>query len=397
MLKQLWKKAEHAANQVEDRGSQGKGKGGNGRKGSKKGNSGKGSSGSAAAPAAAPAAAAAPQQSTAPPNPNAYITPQGFSAPGLSAPMYAQAGKMTNQSVPEPSCTTVDVAGLPVHVYGLEQLTPARQGGPPEVCIAFHMHGRTGSAKKEDSLVRELYRNTMMERAALVGSPRVRDFLLVTFDQRNHGDRKTNPRGQKSWKEGNPTHGIDMYGMIHGTSTDVSFLLKMLPAYLFPNDERIVSLFAVTGKSLGGHAAWQVLAHEPIIRVGVPFIGTPDFQKLLAQRTKASDLPDAPPQVPMSLRSVIQRIDPAQAPYNRPDPSNPFFGKKICSCSGEDDHLVRWSFSEEFLKSLVVAPPGSEDANRSLEIFLQPNTGHKVTPEMLRFGGRWLAQWALAY
>lgn len=169
--------------------------------------------------------------------------------------------------------------------------------------------------------------------------------------------------------------------MIHGTSTDVSFLLKMLPPYLFPNDERIVSLFAVTGKSLGGHAAWQVLAHEPIIRVGVPFIGTPDFQKLLAQRTKASDLPDAPPQVPLSLRSVIQRIDPARAPYNRPDPSNPFFGKKICSCSGEDDHLVRWSFSEEFLKSLVVAPPGSEEANRSLEIFLQPNTGHKVTPE----------------
>lgn len=203
MLKQLWKKAEHAANQVEDRSAQGKGNGGNGNRGSRNGQGGRGPSGSAAAPAAA----AAPQQSTAPPNPNAYITPQGFSAPGLSPPMYAQAGRVSNQSVPEPSCTVVDVAGLPVHVYGLEQLTPARQGGVPEVCIAFHMHGRTGSAKKEDSLVRELYRNTMMERAALVGTPRVRDFLLVTFDQRNHGDRKTNPRGQKSWKEGNPTHG----------------------------------------------------------------------------------------------------------------------------------------------------------------------------------------------
>jgi len=172
-----------------------------------------------------------------------------------------------------------------------------------------------------------------------------------------------------------------MYGMIHGTSTDVSFLLKMLPAYLFPKDERTVSLFAVTGKSLGGHAAWQVLAHEPLVRVGVSFIGTPDFQKLVAQRTKASNLPDAPPQVPQSLRAVMQRIDPAQMPYQRPDASNPFFGKKICSCSGEDDHLVRWSFSEEFLKSVVVAPPGSEEANRSLEIFLQPNTGHKVTTE----------------
>ena len=378
LLKKAEKSAKHAATQHDN------GKGGKGGKsnGASNGKGGKSHSVAAAAPSSK-------LPNMGPANPTAYQTPQGLAVPGLSLPKYAPAGRSTNHSVAEPSCTIVNVAGLPVHVYGLEQLTPPHQGAVPEVCITFHMHGRTGSAKNEDSLVRELYRNTMAERASLEGSPRVRDFLLVTFDQRNHGERKTYPLGQKTWKEGNPTHGyvhlthisIDMYGMIHGTSTDVSFLIKMLPAYLFPRDERIVSLFAVTGKSLGGHATWQVLAHEPMVRVGVSFIGTPDYQKLLAQRTKASDLPNAPPQVPQSLRAVIQKIDPAQTPYQRPDASNPFFGKKICSCSGEDDHLVRWSFSEEFLKSVVVAPPGSEEAIRSLEIFLQPNTGHKVTTE----------------
>ncbi|WFD22623.1 hypothetical protein MEQU1_001297 [Malassezia equina] len=430
MFKGLLKKAEKTASNVASGhdNNKGHGKGGHGNGGraghgnggkaghgnggkAGHGHGGKGAQGQGTG-GAAPVTTTIPNMG--PGNPNAYQTPQALAVPGLAEPKFAQAGGKSRQSVAEPSCTIVNVAGLPVYVYGLEQLTPARQGGVPEVCIAIHMHGRTGSAKKEDSLVRGLYRNTMAERLSLVGSPRVRDFLLVTFDQRNHGERRTNPLGQKSWKEGNATHGyvhdtyisIDMYGMIHGTSIDVSLLTKLLPSYLFPNDERVVSLFAVTGKSLGGHAAWQVLAHEPLIRVGVTFIGTPDFQKLLAQRTKTSDLPNAPPQVPQSLRAVIQHIDPAQMPYQRSDASNPFFGKKICSCSGEDDHLVRWSFSEEFLKSVVVAPPGSEDASRGLEIFLQPNTGHEVTSEstygdtltpVLLLGGRWLAQWALVY
>lgn len=315
--------------------------------------------------------------------------------PMWAPPLYAQ--PTTKHKAPNPSCSTIDVAGLPVNIYGLNHLTPLSAGNVPEVCISIHMHGRTGSAKNEDELVRELWQNTIGERQGLQGTNRVRDFLIATFDQRNHGARMTNKLGQRTWKEGNPMHAVDMYGMIHGTALDVSFLVDMLPAYLFPEGERVVSLFAVTGKSLGGHAAWQVLAHEPRIQVGVPFIGTPDFQKLVAQRTRSSGLENGPPQVPNSLRVLMRQIDPAMQPHSEVTPLNPFFGKKICVCSGEDDKLVRWSFSEEFVKSLVVAPPNSEIARLSLEVFVQPETGHKVTPEMLARGGRWLAQWALAY
>ena len=79
----------------------------------------------------------------------------------------------------------------------------------------------------------------------------------------------------------------------------------------------------------------------------------------------------------------MRQIDPAMQPHSEVTPLNPFFGKKICVCSGEDDKLVRWSFSEEFVKSLVVAPPNSEIARLSLEVFVQPETGHKVTPESM--------------
>ena len=173
--------------------------------------------------------------------------------PGSSLPMYAQPTK--KHKVHPPSCTTIDVAGTPVNVYGLSELSRGSNGEAPEVCITFHMHGRTGSARREHDLVRELWQNAVGEREGLQGAHRVRDLIIVSLDQRNHGHRTTNELGQRTWKEGNPTHGIDQYAMYHGTAMDVSYLMDLLPAYLFPNGERIVSLFAVTGKSMGGHAA----------------------------------------------------------------------------------------------------------------------------------------------
>ncbi|WFC99182.1 hypothetical protein MYAM1_001926 [Malassezia yamatoensis] len=282
----------------------------------------------------------------------------------------------------EPSLTKIDVAGLPVNVYGMQQLTPVSRNGVPEVCITIHMHGRTGSAMKEESLVKEIYSHAMQSRMQIGSNARTRDLLMVTFDSRDHGHRNTNPQAQKSWKEGNATHAVDMYGMIRGTADDTKFLAEMLPAYLFPNDERRVSLVAVTGKSLGGHSAWQVLApDDPTIRVGVSFIGTPDFQKLLKTRAKNSGMDDVPPAVPSALRMLMQRVDPAQQPYREYGPRNPFFGKKICACLGADDHLVRVAYAQEFLENVALAPPGSPEANQSLQVYIQPKTGHTVTPE----------------
>ncbi|WFD43272.1 hypothetical protein MPSI1_001933 [Malassezia psittaci] len=252
----------------------------------------------------------------------------GAMGPGVHGPgnhqVRTQSGDLNpSYNTLEPSLTKLDVAGLPVNVYGMQQLTPVSRNGVPEVCISIHMHGRTGSAMKEESLVKEMYSHAMNSRMQIGSNARTRDLLMVTFDSRDHGHRNTNPQAQKSWKE----------------------------------------------------------ADDPTIRVGVSFIGTPDFQKLLKTRAKNSGMDDSPPAVPSALRMLMQRVDPAQQPYREYGPVNPFFGKKICACMGADDHLVRVAYAQEFLENVALAPPGSPEASQSLQVYIQPKTGHKVTPE----------------
>lgn len=152
--------------------------------------------------------------------------------------------------------------------------------------------------------------------------------------------------------------------MYDGTARDVSFILDYLPAYLFPHDERAVTTWAVTGQSLGGHAIWHVLQNEPRVSIGVPMIGMPDMSKLLARRTAANFLPNAPPAVPGSLRAHIARTDPAAVAQANAaaaagagggvQPPNPYWGKKILVLSGREDKLVRWEYSADFVDALVV-------------------------------------------
>ncbi len=117
------------------------------------------------------------------------------------------------------SKSIVDIAGLPVNVFGLDELTPAPSRAsaptPPPVCLIIHMHGRGGSADNEDRIARQLYDRISREKAAhnnqqnegLVATSSIqRDHLVVTFDERNHGNRVTNPEGQKAWKQGNTRH-----------------------------------------------------------------------------------------------------------------------------------------------------------------------------------------------
>ncbi|KAE8260274.1 hypothetical protein A4X13_0g445 [Tilletia indica] len=336
---------------------------------------------------------------------------------------------------PSLSVKVFDVGGLPVNVFGLDELSPVLSRStatrPPEVCVIIHLHGRGGSARNEEAIVRQLYhslsqhRNAHEGRAAKSSSGRsrqanggrggpgpaqlgaeqpqgTREFVIVSFDARNHGHRLTNELGQKSWKDQNPEHAKDLYAMVHGTARDVSFLIDFLPAYIFPHDERAVACWTCTGKSLGGHSVWAILASEPRIQVGVPFIGCPDFQRLLQDRARINFIPYGPPAVPHSLQALIKTIDPAANPhYSSFDPRlNPFWGKKICVCMGAVDKLVKASYAEEFLHNLVVGEPDQDPRTAGtgfsgLKVFVQENTGHAVTEVMIDVAGEWIYRWAI--
>ncbi|KAJ9478192.1 Cytochrome b5 heme-binding domain-containing protein [Pseudozyma hubeiensis] len=308
------------------------------------------------------------------------------------------------------SKAVVDVAGLPVNVFGLDELTPAPARAsappPPPVCVVIHMHGRGGSADNEEKIARQLYDRISRDKAAyrsqenagLVATSSIqRDHLLVTFDARNHGQRVTNPQGQKAWKQGNTRHAMDLYGMIVGGARDASFIVDLLSSYIFPQDDRTVVEWVITGKSLGGHATWHVLAEDARIKIGVPFIGMPDFSRLLASRTRTSFVTNGPPYVPASLKALVEKIDPARTAYDSFDPRrNPFWGKKICVLSGANDKLVHWDWNEDFLKALVVGEPtGSRGEMPGLKIHRRPGVGHEVTEEMVEEAGEWIWRWGI--
>ncbi|KAJ3553520.1 hypothetical protein NM688_g3567 [Phlebia brevispora] len=264
------------------------------------------------------------------------------------------------------------IAGLPVHVFSERQWT--ERSGP--VAILFFMHGRTGTAKgiqwvAEDALKRVAEHRKKNKSAT--------DLIVVTFDQRNHGDRLIDSHANGAWKKGNnERHAIDMYAIQTGTAKDVSYLIDFLPSYLFPKNERQITQWLVAGKSLGGHSTWIALTHEPRLSLAVPIIACPDYMKLITKRAKYSGVSLTPPWFPDSLREYIERNDPARAPYTSPDTSNPFFSKKILVLSGGDDPLVPFVHSKEFVENLNVGQKGVK------KVIVSPGVGHECTPEMVK-------------
>lgn len=305
--------------------------------------------------------------------------------PGKEGPVAVEQAAQARhfKYAPQLSKRTFNIGGLPVNVFGLDELShsPSRATAPPapNICLAIHMHGRGGSADNEEELVRHLW-----DRVRRSGHERgiaTREFLIANFDARNHGHRMTSEKGQKGWKQGNEQHAQDLYAMIVGMAQDVTLLIDFLPSYMFPHDDRNITHFVVTGKSLGGHATWHVLAKEPRITVGVPFISCPSYSVLIADRARTSFVTNGPPHVPASLSSLIARIDPASQPYDSFDANvNPFWGKRICMCSGEADKLVPWRCAEHFVRGLVTGEPrGQRGEMNNFRMVLLPGVGHTVT------------------
>ncbi|BGP66207.1 hypothetical protein NBRC10512v2_007605 [Rhodotorula toruloides] len=291
---------------------------------------------------------------------------------------------------------TITVGGLPVHVYGLPALTvPATSSAG--LAVVFVLHGRTESHEHPSimGIVNRLVESARERRLAPDGKG-AKDLLVVTFDQRNHGHRTVDRDRNLGWMEGgrkraqvrkdkgmqaheldNVSHATDMLACQVGTSRDVSFLIDFLPPALFPHDERTVTDWYSVGFSLGGHATWLALAHEPRITLGVPIVGSPSTHTLLTNRAAnlpapAGPLPLSAPYFPRTLMSLFDALDPDRTTRDR------WTGKKICVLSGADDHLVDYykGGSDKFVEKL-------RECGVEVDAWVQPNTGHACTPEMI--------------
>ncbi|KAF4550358.1 Hypothetical protein D9617_17g046260 [Elsinoe fawcettii] len=322
-------------------------------------------------------------------------------------------GSMASVPNPHPvSSTTIHVAGILTTVYGLDLLPPSSQTS--DVAILWLLHPRLQTqecmAPVAAAAIRDWYAK---------GGDRKTGLIAIAFDQRNHGTRLADKLANEAWRQGNKRHALDMFSIYHGTARDVSLLLDYIPSYVFPHNERTITQNLVLGISLGGHAAWHCLLHEPRISAAVAVIGCPDYTRLMTDRAAKSKLPtyasSTPPgrnflgseDFPKSLVEQVEKYDPAGLLLGELDmvtgddwkhePSHaekvrlqPILrdklrGKKILCLSGGADKLVPYACGEPFLGWLKNATkPGGwwSDGDFHIEDRIDPTAGHEYSAKM---------------
>ncbi|KAL7421065.1 hypothetical protein Q5752_003949 [Cryptotrichosporon argae] len=277
-----------------------------------------------------------------------------------------------NLGHPAVSETDVSIVGLDLKVYGLDEI----RGSTLPLAVVIALHGRCNSLKNMVWFAHGLLGELGARGPA---SARRRDVVVVTLDQRNHGARTRDRTANLAFDE-NPRHFVDMAAMVYGAGHDVSLVVDFLPAYLFPNAERAVEEWIVTGISLGGNAAWKILRDDPHINIGIPIIGLPftSFTKYLSARATSMGFGGGPPLFPAALRDQVDAPSPAAA----------YRGKKILSLHGGADTLVPYAKGKDDLDAIVAA-------NENVDVWVQDGIGHACTTDMVRRAAEWVWTWAV--
>lgn len=202
---------------------------------------------------------------------------------------------------------------------------------------------------------------------------------------------------------------------------DTSHLLTYIASYIFPTSNHAISNNIVLGVSLGGHAAWHCVIHDPRIRTAIVIIGCPDYARLMTDRARLSKLESwtksSPPgsrflgskDFPDSLIEAVEKYDPAglllgevqsrrDEVYSR-DPTyqekewlvplmkSTLQGKRILNLAGGADKLVPYKCSEPFLSWLkeARAPNGwFGEGKLVLEDIVFDGVGHEMSPDMVK-------------
>lgn len=202
---------------------------------------------------------------------------------------------------------------------------------------------------------------------------------------------------------------------------DTSHLLTYLSSYTFPHGDHIIANNIVLGISLGGHAAWHCLLHDPRISTAIVVIGCPDYVRLMSDRARLSKLKtwteSSPPgsqflgskDFPAGLVEAVEMWDPAglfrkvlngatmaEGLY---DPSADeqerlvpvmrqcLQGKRILNLAGGADKLVPYKCAKPFLdwlKRAISSDGWFKNGNVVLEDKIFDGVGHEMSEGMVK-------------
>lgn len=184
--------------------------------------------------------------------------------------------------------------------------------------------------------------------------------------------------------------------MISGSAQDFKLVVDYLPCYL-PQFSRFYNIMA--GVSLGGHTAWRIasLAAPGQFHAYAMIVGSPNLTPLLLSRLgidhsgtedilNYDDLelimtPEQRHRWPRPLAEMIYRDDckvTDQFPTNVP----------LLLCNGVYDKLVPAKYTAAWLEERRrKQTPGDE---QDITFYVQENTGHSCTKEMVAMLAGWL-------
>ncbi|KAF2663389.1 alpha/beta-hydrolase [Microthyrium microscopicum] len=307
--------------------------------------------------------------------------------------------------------TTTTISNIELTIYGLTTLPP----NTTHLSILWLLHPRLATAQTMSHIAAEAL--TTYRTRAKPTSPAL---IAIAFDQRNHGTRSTTALINETWKAGNKTHAEDMYATYTGTATDLSHLIRSISTHL----PITPSQHLVLGVSLGAHAAWHAILHDPLVSAAAIIIGCPDFARLMAHRASKSKLNDwssslvpgstffGSASFPDALIDKIDTRDPAglllpvaakattMAPlavpvgdalqpekraYSRQRLNRTVKGKAVLNVSGGKDKLVPYGCSKPFVTYLqnAVGSGGWWGEKMYFKDVIVPGAGHETTPEMM--------------
>ncbi|RAO67549.1 uncharacterized protein BHQ10_003561 [Talaromyces amestolkiae] len=275
------------------------------------------------------------------------------------------------------------IGGVRVYVYGLEEL---KCSVDDNIAILYLAHNRTRTYKVTEGVAHEV-----LHRYQTDGKQKKAQLIAVTMNMRNHGDREISPQANRTWADGNENHGLDLLSMIEGSAQDFKLIMDFIPAYL-PQCACIYNIMG--GISLGGHTAWRIASLAPGRLHGFAMVvGSPNLASLLLSRlniqTDISDIDSLEYKELYELMNPQQRrmwpntLDKLVRDGDRVVTESFPTDVPLLLCNGKYDTLVPAKYTEEWV--------ARRKQSRNIKLFVQDNTGHSCTKEMVGMLAIWLS------
>lgn len=185
--------------------------------------------------------------------------------------------------------------------------------------------------------------------------------------------------------------------MISGSAQDFRLIMDYLPSYL-PQFTRLHNVMA--GVSLGGHTAWRMasLVEPGQIEAYAMVVGCPTLGELLLSRLGISeemstctygDLSEVMTETqrrrwPRALHELVVQDDKKLAdgfPTDVP----------VLLCNGALDPLVPPQYTSAWIERRR-QKLAKDVVNENMRLFVQENTGHSCTKEMVALIAEWLRE-----